>query len=116
MAARTTSDAAKLGVLFWGLLAFVASGFEHSVANMTVFSLAILHGSAHWADLGHNLIYTVPGNIVGGGLLVAAPYAWMGRRSPATDAYPAEGSTIGGELITPLHDGAHEPRVAELTP
>ena len=116
MAARTTNDAAKLGVLFWGLLAFIASGFEHSIANMTVFALAILHGSAHWADLGHNLIYTIPGNIVGGGLLVAAPYALIGRRSVTADAYPAEDSTVGGELIAPLYDGANEPRVAELTP
>jgi nitrite transporter NirC len=106
MAARTTNDSAKLGVLFWGLLAFVASGFEHSVANMTVFALAILHGSAHWADLGHNLIYTIPGNIVGGGLLVAAPYALLGRKT----------SAIGSELIAPLYDGANEPRVSELTP
>jgi nitrite transporter NirC len=93
MAARTTSDAAKLGVLFWGLLAFVASGFEHSVANMTVFTLAILQGTAHWGDLGHNLLYTIPGNIVGGGLLVAAPYAWIGRRAVATpevEPYPID--------------------------
>jgi nitrite transporter len=90
MAARTTNDAAKLGVLFWGLLAFVASGFEHSVANMTIFTLAILQGSAHWADLGHNLLYTIPGNIVGGGLLVAAPYAWIGRKT--VTAYPADES------------------------
>lgn len=89
MASRTRSDAAKLGLLFWGLLAFVASGFEHSVANMTVFALAIFQGSAHWADLGRNLLYTVPGNIVGGGLLVAAPYAWIGRRAVAAPIYPA---------------------------
>jgi len=117
MAARTTSDAAKLGVLFWGLLAFIASGFEHSIANMTIFSLAILHGSAHWADLGHNLIYTIPGNIVGGGLLVAAPYSWIGRRSTSAVAYPSDDSAaVGGKLIAPLYDGANQPRVSELTP
>jgi nitrite transporter NirC len=90
MASRTTSDGAKLGVLFWGLLAFVASGFEHSIANMTVFSLAVFEGAAHWSDLARNLIYTIPGNIVGGALLVAAPYAWLGRPKASTDAYPAE--------------------------
>lgn len=104
MAARTTSDAAKLGVLFWGLLAFVASGFEHSVANMTIFTLAIFQGSAHWADLGHNLLYTIPGNIVGGGLLVAAPYAWIGRRS-----------LVESELVAALNDSSDQPRVAEVT-
>ncbi|HVX42433.1 MAG TPA: formate/nitrite transporter family protein, partial [Mycobacteriales bacterium] len=30
MAARTQSDGAKLGLIFWCLLAFIASGFEHS--------------------------------------------------------------------------------------
>ncbi len=39
MAGRTKNDMAKLGVLWWGLLAFIASGFEHSVANMTIFAL-----------------------------------------------------------------------------
>jgi len=84
MAARTRSDAAKLIVLWWALLAFVASGFEHSVANMTVFSLAVFQGHAAWADLGRNLAWTVPGNIVGGGLLVGLAYAWVGRPAPAS--------------------------------
>ena len=59
---------------------------------MTVFSLAVFEGTAHWADLGRNLIYTIPGNIVGGALLVAAPYAWLGRPKTSTEAaaYPAD--------------------------
>ena len=81
MASRTKSDAAKLLCLFWALLAFVASGFEHSVANMTVFSLAIFtHADGGtWAAMARNLLYTVPGNIVGGGLLVGVGYAYVGR-------------------------------------
>src|SRR3954454_7607377 len=94
MAARTRSDAAKLGVLFWGLLAFIGSGFEHSVANMTVFSLAVFEGSAHWSDLFRNLAYTIPGNIVGGALLVAAPYALIGGARKA-----AEPAASAPELI-----------------
>jgi nitrite transporter NirC len=76
MATRTKSDAAKLIVLFWVLLAFIASGFEHSVANMTIFALAIMNGSAQWGDLVHNLLFTVPGNVVGGALVIALPYAF----------------------------------------
>ena len=45
MAARTRSDAAKLVVLWWALLAFIASGFEHSIANATTFALAAFDGS-----------------------------------------------------------------------
>ena len=81
MATRTRSDAAKLIVLWWGLLAFVASGFEHSVANMTVFSIGIFQGHAAWSDLWRNLAWTIPGNIVGGGVLVGLAYVWVGQKS-----------------------------------
>jgi len=82
MAMRTKNDAAKLVVLFWVLMAFIASGFEHSIANMTIFALAIFEHSATWAQLGHNLLLTVPGNLVGGALVVGLPYAFSsGRRT-----------------------------------
>jgi len=74
MAARTKSEAAKLIVLFWALLAFIASGFEHSVANMTIFSLAVMHHDATWGDLFHNLSLTIPGNLIGGAVVVAGSY------------------------------------------
>jgi nitrite transporter NirC len=83
MAARTRSDAAKLICLWWALLAFVASGFEHSVANMTIFGLGIFGHvpGATWAEMTRNLLYTVSGNIVGGGLLVGLAYSWAGREA-----------------------------------
>ncbi len=65
MAGRARSDAAKLVVLWWALFAFVASGFEHSIANMTIFALGVLQGQAHWGDLVRNVAWTVPGNAVG---------------------------------------------------
>jgi nitrite transporter NirC len=77
MAARTRSDGAKLAVLWWALLAFIASGFEHSVANVTSFSLGVFEGSATWGQLARNLAWTVPGNVIGGGLLVGLAYAWL---------------------------------------
>jgi len=89
MATRTRSDGAKIAVLFWVLLAFIASGFEHSVANMTIFSLAVFNHSAQWSDLAHNLLLTVPGNIVGGALVVGLPYAFSARRAaPAAEPRP----------------------------
>lgn len=102
MAARTRSDAAKLAVLWWALLAFIASGFEHSVANMTTFSLAALQGSGTWSMLGRNLAWTVPGNLVGGALLVGAGYAWLGMpsREPVTSA--AIEDAVGSTALVPL--------------
>src|SRR2546426_455789 len=42
MSARVNSDSAKCIVIFWCLLAFIASGFEHSVANMTLLGLSLV--------------------------------------------------------------------------
>lgn len=83
MAARTRSDGAKLAVLWWALLAFIASGFEHSVANVTVFGLAALDGSIGWDALARNLLWTVPGNVLGGGLVIGLGYAWSASVRPA---------------------------------
>jgi nitrite transporter NirC len=99
MAARTRSDGAKLAVLWWALLAFIASGFEHSIANMTLFSLGVFQGSATWAELGRNLAWTIPGNVIGGALLVGAAYAWVG------------GSTRTEAEVTPI-PVAPEPALA----
>ncbi|MEY2417809.1 MAG: nitrite transporter [Actinomycetota bacterium] len=92
MAARTKSDGAKLVVLWWALLAFIGSGFEHSIANMTLFSLGIFEHSATWSMLLRNLAWTVPGNIVGGGVVIGAGYAWLGsvrERSALADEVAA---------------------------
>ena len=110
MAGRTKSDAAKLVVLWWALLAFIASGFEHSVANMTTFGLGVFGGSASWSDLWRNLAFTVPGNVVGGGLLVGLVYGWVGR--------PEHPVTIAPEPIpepavdAPLADLVEQPAPA----
>lgn len=104
MAARTRSDAAKLVVIWWALLAFVASGFEHSVANMTVFSIGVFQGTATWGELGRNLLWTVPGNVVGGGLVVGLGYAWVGgglRRRPVVGA-----TGTAGEPAAPASEPA----------
>ena len=92
MAARTRSDAAKTIVIWWCLLAFIVAGFEHSIANMTVFGLAIFVHHAAFSDLLRNLAWTVPGNMVGGGLLVAYNVI-AGRPAVAPDT---------GEMVEPI--------------
>jgi len=87
-AARTTNDTAKCILIFWCLLAFIAAGFEHSVANMTVFSLALL--SAHPAEVtatgaAWNLLWVTIGNLLSGALVMGWGY-WRvaGRINPPT--------------------------------
>lgn len=82
-AGRATSDAGKLIMIFWCLFAFITSGFEHSIANMTLFTVAMLqpvHDSVTAGGFAYNLIIVTLGNIVGGTLFVALPYYVAGRR------------------------------------
>ena len=106
MAGRASSDGAKLAVLWWGLLAFVGSGFEHSVANMTVFSLAVFNHQAHWSDLARNLLYTVSGNVVGGAVLVGLVYSWLGRAGQPAGSAPGVVELAGSRGSD---DGARRP-------
>lgn len=81
-AAKTKSDAAKLGVIFWCLFAFIASGFEHSVANMTLLTIGLLlphDATVTILGLGRNLFATTLGNIIGGAFFVGFFY-WIVSR------------------------------------
>lgn len=92
--ARTTSDAAKCILIFWCLFAFIASGFEHSVANMTVLSIALL---GHHPDtvtipgMAYNLLWVTIGNIIGGAGFVGLGY-WLANpeevKAPRVEAQP----------------------------
>lgn len=76
-ASRTTNDAAKCIIIFWCLFAFIASGFEHSVANMTVFAVALLGNhpaSVTIAGMGYNLVWVTIGNILSGFLFMGLGY------------------------------------------
>lgn len=102
MAARTKSDGAKLALIFWCLLAFVGSGFEHVVANMTVFSLGMFEGvkQATIGAFASNLLLVGLGNLVGGGLLVGASYGFLGRRSAVTPSGSTPALAVDGEQAT----------------
>ncbi len=79
MSGRTSNDAAKCIVIFWCLFAFIVSGFEHSVANMTLFSVALMgeHPEAvSFSGMGYNLFWVTIGNLLSGSLFMAAGY-WL---------------------------------------
>ncbi len=76
-AARTENDAAKCILIFWCLYAFFASGFEHSVANMAVFTMALLGDhpdSVSLFGMFYNLFFVTLGNIVSGSVFMAIGY------------------------------------------
>ncbi len=91
MSARTTNDVAKLIVMFWCLFAFIASGFEHSVANMTLFAVALLGNHPDTITVGgmfYNLLWVSIGNIIAGAGFVACAY-WLANGRAAAPAAAA---------------------------
>jgi nitrite transporter len=92
MAARVDSDIAKCAVIFWCLLAFIACGFEHSVANMTLLGLALAGNHPESVSLtgaAWNLGWVTLGNIVGGALFVGGAYYVSSHGFPSRTG-PAE--------------------------
>ena len=78
-AGRTTNDVAKLLLIFWCLLAFVESGFEHSIANQSLLGVALFlphPDSVTWAGFLWNQSYVVAGNVIGGSVFVGGLY-WL---------------------------------------
>lgn len=94
--ARTTVD--KIAAIIFPISAFVAAGFEHSIANMYFIPVGILvkdfdpdwvAANASGMDLSgltwgnfliDNLLPVTLGNIIGGAVLVAAIYWFVYRR------------------------------------
>lgn len=79
MAGRTDNAAAKIMLIFWPITIFVAAGYEHCVANMFTFSMALL--GEHPTNITiagaiHNLIWVTLGNLVGGSIFMALGY-WV---------------------------------------
>lgn len=78
MASRVPSAGAKIALIILAITAFVTSGFEHVIANMTIYGLGTMMGdpNATWALFGTNMLWVGLGNLIGGGLLVGVSY-WI---------------------------------------
>ncbi|WBW49706.1 formate/nitrite transporter family protein [Peptoniphilus equinus] len=76
---KMSSESGKLIMIVWCILPFVGIGFEHSVANMTVFTLSMLLSPDVTPLMAlHNLVPVTIGNIIGG-FLVAGGYFYLGE-------------------------------------
>jgi formate transporter len=98
--ARSTTD--KIMVIVPPVAAFVAAGFEHSIANLYLLpyglALKAWAGPEFWASIGqsaaaypeltvggalHNIVVATIGNLVGGSLMVGAVYWFVYLRQRA---------------------------------
>ncbi|MDI7864228.1 formate/nitrite transporter family protein [Rhizobiaceae bacterium n13] len=83
MAGRTDNAAAKIMLIFWPITIFVAAGYEHSVANMFTFAMALMGDHPEnitLAGAAHNMVWVTLGNLVGGAVFMALGY-WAQFRS-----------------------------------
>ena len=101
MASSARTVFGKVLAVVFPVSAFVAAGFEHSVANMYFLPMGLLLSTfpeildtagltgdtsrltIPWA--GHNLLFTTLGNIVGGGGFVGMTYWFTHLRSESSD-------------------------------
>jgi formate/nitrite transporter FocA (FNT family) len=90
LAGRSVVD--KAVAIALPISAFVAAGFEHSVANMYFIPLGIMLQAAagqpvELFGLVRNLVPVIAGNILGGsGLVALVYYVIYRRRAPAMQA------------------------------
>jgi formate/nitrite transporter len=78
------SVSGKILAILWPITAFVALGFEHSVANMYMIPVGLLNGAQGGvAGLLANLVPVTLGNIIGGAGGVALAYWAAYRRRPS---------------------------------
>jgi len=112
---RSTVD--KIAAIIFPITAFVAMGFEHSVANMyfipmgmliTAASPAVIYPdgaslSVTWAGLVSNLVPVTLGNIVGGSLMVGLVYWFVYVRAvapPSDSGDQAYGNRAAGSEVS----------------
>ncbi|MBS9778558.1 MAG: formate/nitrite transporter family protein [Gammaproteobacteria bacterium] len=90
-AGQTVTDKV-MGIIF-PVAAFVAAGFEHSVANMYVFSVGLLESerlasatdALTFSAVAGNIIPVLLGNIIGGGVFVGLVYSTIFKSEALTE-------------------------------
>jgi len=113
MCAKAKNEAARIFLIFWCLYAFIACGFEHCIANMTIFGAALM--TTHPANVtcggfAWNMSAATAGNIIGG-MLIGVAY-WFSTWAPDENLVPGgdggrsrslvdptQGAIPGGEIV-----------------
>ena len=77
MCSNIKNETAKIIICIMCIYPFVTIGFEHCVANMTVYSVAFLESGINGVTLMHFLTNMLPvtlGNIVGGAVIIGGGF------------------------------------------
>ncbi|MEJ6950794.1 formate/nitrite transporter family protein [Natronospora cellulosivora (SeqCode)] len=88
MSFKVKSDTGKLILIFWCLFAFVASGFEHSIANMSLFSMGLFIPHPETITVMgflRNMIPVTLGNVLGGTFFTGFLYWYVSNNKEEKD-------------------------------
>jgi len=106
MALAAQDVSGKILAIFFPVMAFVAMGFDHVVANMFFLPAAIFAhaGDITWGDAIHNWVFAFLGNALGATIFVASAYWFLYAREPheqpgdtpagAPERRPSEARTV----------------------
>ncbi len=75
-------DGAKMFAMVLFVFCFFISGYEHSIANMCTFAIALVldhPGTVSWNGVVHNLVPVTIGNLIGGGVLMGVMYFYVNK-------------------------------------
>lgn len=79
---RMKSESGKLIMIVWCVVAFFTTGFEHSIANMTLLTLGAINpfdtGNTFFGAF-YNISLATIGNIIGASVFLAIPYLIIGK-------------------------------------
>ena len=96
MSLATSSVSGKILAIFFPIMAFVAMGFDHVVANMFFLPAAIFADvpGLGWGDVVRNWLLAGVGNLVGAVIFVSTSYWYLFLKGepdphPTADAEPA---------------------------
>jgi formate transporter len=95
MAMAAEDIAGKVLAIFFPIMAFVAMGFDHVVANMFFIPAAIFANvdGIGWGDAIHNWVFAFLGNLVGAAIFVSLSYWYLYGRPEDTEMEQGAGDT-----------------------
>ncbi len=94
----------KILAIFFPIMAFVAIGFDHVVANMFFIPAAIFAGvdGITWGGAIHNWAFAFLGNLVGASVFVSSAYWYLYARDEEPEAQKGAGDVeTNGDQDTP---------------
>lgn len=99
IALAATTVGGKILAIVPPIMAFVAIGFDHVVANMFFLPAAMMvhTGGLSYSDTILNLIYAFLGNTVGAAVFVAGAYFYLYGKEAKQAAAPAAASADAGD-------------------